>query len=51
MEVYENRADHLSNNLSLKKIFPCTIFFQFYCEINRNQLKIAVEATYGLHPH
>ena len=27
------------------------MFFQFYCKINRNQLEIVVEATYGLHPN
>ena len=27
------------------------IFFQFYCKINRNQLEIVIEATYGLHPY
>ena len=46
--MYENRADHLSNNLRLNEI-SILIFFQFYCRINRNQLEIVVKATYGLH--
>ena len=50
MEVYENREDHLSNNLRLNEISTLT-FFQLYCKINRNQLQIAVKATYGLHPN
>ena len=29
MEVYENRADHLSNNVRLEEI-SILIFFQFY---------------------
>ena len=49
LEKYENRADHLSNNLILQKI-SIIIFFQFYCKINRNQSQIAVETTYGLNP-
>ena len=49
LKVYEYRADNLSNNLRLNEIF-ILIFIQFYCKINRNQLKIVVEATYGLHP-
>ena len=48
LEVSENRADLLSNNLRLNEISILT-FFQFYCERNRNQLDIFVEATYGLH--
>ena len=48
--MYENRADNLSNNLRLNEI-SILIFFQFYCKINRNQLEIVVEATYGLHPY
>ena len=43
----ENRADHLSNNLSLDEI-SMLIFFGFSCKTNRNQLEIIVEATYGL---
>ena len=35
LEVYENCADHLSNSLRLKEMF-ILIFFQFYCNINRN---------------
>ena len=27
------------------------IFFLFYCNINRNQLQIVVETTYGLNPY
>ena len=34
--MYENRADHLSNNLRSQEI-SILIFFQFYCKINRNQ--------------
>ena len=49
MAVYENRYDHLSNNLILNEISKL-IFFQFYCRINRKQLEIAVEAIYGLNP-
>ena len=48
LEVYKNGADNLSNNLRLNEI-SLLIFFQFYCKINRNQLEIVVEATYGLH--
>ena len=44
LEVYENRADHLSNNFRLNEI-SILIFFQFYCKINSNQLVIVVEAT------
>ena len=50
MEVYENCADNLSNNLRLNEI-STLIFSQFYCKINRNQSEIAVEATYGLQPY
>ena len=50
LELYKNRADHLSNNLRLNEI-SLLIFFQFYCKINRNKLEIVVEATYGLHPN
>ena len=50
LEVHENRADHLSNNLRLQEI-SILIFFQFYCKINRNQLQIVVETTYGLNPY
>ena len=49
LEVYENRANNLSNNLRLNEIFMF-IFLQFYCKINRKQLEIVVETTYGLHP-
>ena len=48
--MYENRTDNLSNNLRLNEI-SMLLFFQFYCKINRNQLEIVVEATYGLHPY
>ena len=48
--MYENCADHLSNDLRLNEISVLT-FSQFYCKINRNQLEIAAEATYGLHPN
>ena len=44
--MYENRADHLSDNLRLNEI---SILFQFYSKINRNQLEIVVKATYDLH--
>ena len=47
LAVYENRADHLKNNLILQEI-SIVIFFQFYCRINRNQSQIVVETTYGL---
>ena len=50
LEVYENRADNLSNNLRLHEI-TIIVFFQFYCKISRNQLEIVVEATYGLHSY
>ena len=50
LEVYENRDDNLSNNLRLNEIF-ILIFLQFYGKINRNQLEIVVEATYGLNPY
>ena len=50
MEVYENRADNLSNNLKLNEI-SILIFFQLYCKIKRNRLETVVEATYGLHPY
>ena len=49
-EGYENRTDHLNNNLRLKEI-SIFIFFQFCCKIIRNQLEIVVEATYGLIPY
>ena len=45
--MYENRADHLRNNLNLDEI-SMLIFFGFSCKTNRNQLEIIVEATYGL---
>ena len=48
--LYEDRADHLSNNLRLNKIFKL-IFFQLYCKISRNQLETLREAAYGLHPN
>ena len=44
--MYKNGADNLSNNLRLSEI-SILISIQFYCEINRNQLKIVVEATCG----
>ena len=50
LEVYENRADHLSNNLRLNEI-SILPFFRFYFKIKRNQLKIVVKATHGLHPN
>ena len=50
LEVHENRADSLSNNLRLHEI-AMLIFFQFYCKISRNQLEIVVEATYDLQPY
>ena len=48
--MYENRADRLSNNLRLNEISILS-FFQFYFNIDRNQLEISLEATYGLHPN
>ena len=49
LEVHENCAYHLSNNLRLNEI-SLLIIFQFYCKISKKkQLGIAVEATYGLH--
>ena len=50
MELYENCTDNLSNNLILNEIF-ILIFFQLYCKIDRNQVEIVVEATYGLHSY
>ena len=50
MEVYENRADHLNNNLILQEI-SILIFFQFYCKISRNQSQVVAETTYCLNPH
>ena len=50
LEVYENGTDHPSNNLRLQKI-SILIVFQSYCKINRNQLQIVVETTYGLNPY
>ena len=50
MEVYENRADPVSNNLRLNEISILT-FFQLYCKINRNKSEIFVEETYDLHPN
>ena len=38
--MYENRADHLNNDLILQEI-SIFIFFQFHCKINRNQSQIA----------
>ena len=46
--MYENRADNLSNNLRLNEI---SILIFFYCKINRNQVDIVVDATYGLQPY
>ena len=45
LEVYENRADDLSNDLKLFDI-SILIFFQFYSNMNKNQLKIVVEETW-----
>ena len=50
LEVYENCADCLSNNLRLNEISILT-FFQFYFKINRNQLEIVLKATYSLYPN
>ena len=50
LEVYENWADRLSNNPRLNEISRLT-FSQFYFKINKNQLKIVLKATYGLHPN
>ena len=48
--MYENCSNHLRNNLRLNEI-SVPDFFRFYCKINRNQLEIVVEITYGLHPN
>ena len=48
LEVYENCAEYLRNNLILNEI-SILIFFQFNCKIETNQLKIVAEATFGLH--
>ena len=50
LKVYENSTDDLSNNLRLNEI-SIFIFFQFCCKINRNQLEIVVDATYGQHTY
>ena len=50
LEVYENRADHLKNNLILQEI-SILIFFQFHCKINRSPPQIVVETTYVLNPY
>ena len=50
LEVYENCADNLSNNLRSNEI-SILIFFQFSKKKNRNQLEIVVEAIHGLHPY
>ena len=47
MKVFENRADHLNNNLILQEI-SILIFFQFYCKLHRNQSQIVVETTSGV---
>ena len=44
--MYENRADHLSNNLRLNEIS----IFPNFLQINRNQLETVVKENYGLHP-
>ena len=49
LELYENCADCLTINIWLNEISILT-FFQFYFNINRNQLEIYVKATYGLRP-
>ena len=48
LKVYEIRANHLSNNLRLYEI-SILVFFEFYCKINKNQLEMILDATYGLH--
>ena len=50
LEVYENCADNLSNNLRLHEI-SILIFFQFYWKISRSQLEIVEEATDDLHSY
>ena len=50
LEVYENRADCLSNNLRLNEISILT-FPQCYFKVNTNQLEIVLKATYSLHPN
>ena len=50
LELYENCADPLSNNLRPNEISILT-FFQIYFKINKNQLEIVVKATDGLHPN
>ena len=47
LEVYENRADHLSKNPRLSEIS----ILQLYRKIKRNQLEKVVETTYGLNPY
>ena len=44
MEVYNNRADNLINDLRLNEISILSCF-KFSCQVNRNQLEIVVEAT------
>ena len=46
LEVYQNCANCLNNNLRLNEISILT-FFQFYFKITRSQLEIVVKATYG----
>ena len=46
--MYDNRTDNLNNNPRLNEV-SILIFFQLNWRINRNQLEIVVEATYGLH--
>ena len=49
LEVLENCADRLSNNLRLNEI--SILNSQFYFKINRNQLEIVVKVPSGLHPN
>ena len=49
LDMYENCAEYLRNNLILNEI-SILIFFQFNCKIETSQLKIVAEATFGLHP-
>ena len=49
LEVYKNPVDRLGNSLWLNEI-SLLIFFQFYCIINKKQVKTLLETIYGLNP-
>ena len=44
------RLQEITGNYRLQEIFILN-FFQFYWKINRNQLQIVAETTYGLNPY